>query len=102
MDDLEDLVELHAEPGVERFMGQFDRPRLAEWIALVTADWAEHGYGRLAMIDRATSRLVGRTGLKHWPEFARLRSAGCCTRMRGDRASPPKVRAPACAGASKS
>jgi RimJ/RimL family protein N-acetyltransferase len=43
MDDLDDLAALHAEPGVERFMGQFDRPR---------------------------SRLLGGTGLKHWPEFS--------------------------------
>jgi RimJ/RimL family protein N-acetyltransferase len=70
MDDLDDLVALHAEPGVERFMGTFDRATLAEWIALVGVDWAEYGYGRVAMIDRATRRLLGRTGLKRLPEFA--------------------------------
>jgi RimJ/RimL family protein N-acetyltransferase len=69
IDDLDDLVALHAEPGVERFMGRFDRPRLVEWIRLAEDDWAEYGYGRVAIIDCTTGRFLGRTGLKRWPEF---------------------------------
>ncbi len=70
MADLDELVALHAEPGVEEFMGLFDRGRLIEWIELAELDWAKYGYGRTAMLDRATDRFLGRTGLKHWAEFS--------------------------------
>ena len=69
MNDLDALVALHAEPDVERFMGLFDHPRLIEWIKLAEDDWAKYGYGRAAMVDRATGRFLGRTGLKRWPQF---------------------------------
>jgi RimJ/RimL family protein N-acetyltransferase len=68
-DDLDDLVALHAEPAVERFMGSLDRPRLIEWLSRVERDWSTYGYSRMAMVDRTTDRLIGRTGLKRWPEF---------------------------------
>ncbi len=69
MNDLDELVALHAEPEVGGFMGSFDRARLIEWIRLAEADWAKYGYGRAAIVDRATGRFLGRTGLKRWPQF---------------------------------
>ena len=67
--DADDLVAIHAEPKVERFMGPFDRARVNEWLALVQEDYAEHRPGRLAIIERVTGRLLGRSGLKCWPQF---------------------------------
>jgi RimJ/RimL family protein N-acetyltransferase len=68
-DDVDELVAIHAEPEVIRFMGVFDRARVREWLHQNERDWAEHGYGRLAIAERATGRLLGRSGLKRWPQF---------------------------------
>jgi RimJ/RimL family protein N-acetyltransferase len=68
-EDLDELVAIHAEPEVVRFMGSFDRARTSEWMEQNQRDWTEHGYGRLAIVDRGTGRLLGRTGLKYWPQF---------------------------------
>jgi RimJ/RimL family protein N-acetyltransferase len=68
-EDVDELVAIHAEPEVARFMGAFDRVKVSEWLEQNQRDWSEHGYGRLAMVDRATGRLLGRTGLKYWPQF---------------------------------
>jgi RimJ/RimL family protein N-acetyltransferase len=69
MADLDELVTLHADPRVERFMGGFDRPGIIEWIGLAADDWATYGYGRAAIVDRGSGRLLGRSGLKRWPQF---------------------------------
>jgi pimeloyl-ACP methyl ester carboxylesterase/RimJ/RimL family protein N-acetyltransferase len=67
--DLDELVALHAEPEVMRFWGPFDRVKLIEWVQLTQRDWADRGCGRVAIIERATGRVLGRTGLKYLPEF---------------------------------
>ena len=69
MDDLDEHIAVHAEPEVIRFMGRFDRARLTGWLEQNDADWRRWGYGRLAVVERATGRLLGRSGLKYWPEF---------------------------------
>jgi RimJ/RimL family protein N-acetyltransferase len=69
-DDLDELVAIHAEPDVRRFMGLFDRARMSEWLALVERDYAEGRPARLAVIERVSGRLVGRSGLKYWPQFS--------------------------------
>jgi RimJ/RimL family protein N-acetyltransferase len=69
-DDVDELVAIHAEREVERFMGPFDRARVIEWLALVQEDYAEHRPGRLAIIERVSGRFLGRSGLKYWPQFA--------------------------------
>lgn len=68
-DDIDDLVAIHAEPDVERFMGPFDHARVTEWLAVVQTDYAEHRPGRLAIIERVSGRFLGRGGLKYWPQF---------------------------------
>lgn len=68
-DDLDELVAIHAEPEVARFMGTFDRVEATEFLQQNRRDWSEHGYGRLAVVDRATGRLLGRSGLKYFPQF---------------------------------
>lgn len=69
-DDIDELVAIHAEPEVRRFMGPFDRGRVMEWLALVERDYAEGRPGRLAVIERISGRLLGRSGLKYWPQFS--------------------------------
>ena len=67
--DLDEVVRLHEDPEVARFMGTPDREWLAEWVAGSDKEWAELGYGRMAMLDRANGAFLGRTGLKRWPQF---------------------------------
>jgi RimJ/RimL family protein N-acetyltransferase len=69
MEDLDDLVAIHAEPEVARFMGPFDRVKAIEWMQLDRRDWEKRGYGRLAILERATGRFLGRTGLKYRAQF---------------------------------
>jgi RimJ/RimL family protein N-acetyltransferase len=69
IEDLDELVAIHAEPAVKRFMGRFERPDIMRWMELAERDWEEHGYGRVAIIQRRDGRLLGRTGLKYWLQF---------------------------------
>lgn len=69
IEDLDELVAIHAEPDVKRFMGPFQRPDIMRWMELTEREWEEHGYGRLVIIERRHGRLFGRTGLKYWPQF---------------------------------
>ena len=68
-DDLDDVLEMQADPDVMRFLGQLDRDQAREWLEVTTRQWAEVGYGRAAVIERATGRFIGRAGLRYWPEF---------------------------------
>jgi RimJ/RimL family protein N-acetyltransferase len=67
--DLDALVELQAEPQVSRFMGVYGRAELSEWVKSVLEEWATRGHGRMAIVERDSGRFVGRTGMRHWPEF---------------------------------
>lgn len=67
--DLDDVLEMRADLDVVRFLGPLDRDQAKEWLLGVDRAWAEAGYGRAAIIDRATGRLVGHSGLRYWPEF---------------------------------
>lgn len=68
-DDLDELVRLHEDPLVARFMGSPDREWLEGWLRSSQAEWKERGHGRLAIIERESGEFLGRTGLKHWPQF---------------------------------
>ncbi|HET7445522.1 MAG TPA: GNAT family N-acetyltransferase [Solirubrobacterales bacterium] len=67
--DLDALVELQAEPEVSRFMGAYGRAELSAWVGSVRKEWASRGHGRMAIVERGSGRFVGRTGMRHWPEF---------------------------------
>lgn len=69
LDDLDEVVRLHEDPEVARFMGTPDREWLEGWVAGSDQEWAELGYGRMALLDRASGEFLGRTGLKRWPQF---------------------------------
>lgn len=71
VDDLDELVALQADPEVARFMGSPDRHD-ADWLRGVDEDWQGRGYGRLAIADRNTGLLLGRTGSKYLPQFGEI------------------------------
>jgi RimJ/RimL family protein N-acetyltransferase len=68
--DVDELVEIHANPELERFMGAWDRTRAVEWLSEVDENWRKLGYGRVAITDRGSGRLLGRTGLMYLPQFS--------------------------------
>lgn len=67
--DLDELVRLHEDPAVARYIGTPSRDWLAERIGWSREEWAERGHGLLAIVDRADGGFLGRTGLKYWPQF---------------------------------
>jgi RimJ/RimL family protein N-acetyltransferase len=71
-DDLDELVAIHADPEIERFMDRFGPDEAASWLAGVDRNWSERGYGRVLITDRVTGRLLGRTGLAYFPDFSEI------------------------------
>ena len=69
IDDLDELVALQADPDIVRFMGPFDREQALDWLRRVDQNWQDHGYGRVAVTDRRTGRLLGRSGIMFLEEF---------------------------------
>ena len=67
--DLGRLVELHADPLVQRVFGVVTREEVADWVARARREWAERGHGRVSLFDRESGAFLGRCGLRHWPEF---------------------------------
>jgi RimJ/RimL family protein N-acetyltransferase len=67
--DLDDVAAMHAMPGVIRTMGTFRRPATMSRLEQNEDEWRERGYGLMAIIERATGRFLGRSGLKYWPQF---------------------------------
>jgi RimJ/RimL family protein N-acetyltransferase len=67
--DLDAFVALHADPEVTQFIRPLDRAGSAKRLRLAEREWRQHGYGLLAVLDRASGEFLGRTGLKHWPQF---------------------------------
>ena len=67
--DLDEVIEMHAMPEVIRTMGAYDRLAATARLERNECEWAERGHGLVAIIERATGRFVGRSGLKYWPQF---------------------------------
>lgn len=68
-DDLDELVRLHQDPLVTRFMGSPDRGWLTRWLRSSDEEWEERGHRRLAIVEKESGRFLGRTGLKYWSQF---------------------------------
>jgi RimJ/RimL family protein N-acetyltransferase len=74
-DDFEDLAAIMADPEVMRFLGDgstADRVQAWRSLAFLAGHWALKGYGHFVIEEKATGRLVGRTGLLNpegWPEL---------------------------------
>ncbi|MBV8467570.1 MAG: GNAT family N-acetyltransferase [Burkholderiales bacterium] len=68
LDDAEAFLPLVSLPEVIRYTGEAPRSTVEEVRELLSArqlrDYAVHGFGRLACIERSTGRLVGFSGLK--------------------------------------
>jgi RimJ/RimL family protein N-acetyltransferase len=69
MGDVDELVALHEDPLVARFLGSRDRVWMEGLIRMVDEEWAERGHGRVAAVERESGRFIGRTGLKYWQQF---------------------------------
>ena len=72
-DDLDDWAAIVADPEVQRYTGGV-MSRIEAWLRMAAyhGHWVLSGYGQWAVVDRATSRVVGRAGLwfpPGWPEL---------------------------------
>jgi RimJ/RimL family protein N-acetyltransferase len=67
--DVDEVLALHADPEVKRFIGSLDRMGVRERLELAAAEWAERGHGMFAVSDRVTKEFLGRVALKYWPQF---------------------------------
>jgi RimJ/RimL family protein N-acetyltransferase len=70
IEDLDDFVELHADPEVTRFIRPLDRAEAEERLKRDEREWAERGHGLLAVLAKDSGEFLGRAGLRHWPQFA--------------------------------
>jgi RimJ/RimL family protein N-acetyltransferase len=68
-DDLQEVVAMHAMPEVVRTMGTYERSRTVTRLEQNEQEWRERGYGLVAIVERATGRFLGRSGLKYWRQF---------------------------------
>jgi RimJ/RimL family protein N-acetyltransferase len=69
MHDLDDLLALHSEPEVSRFMGEVDREEAINRLRRDDREWTEYGHGMFALLASDDGRFLGRITLKHWPQF---------------------------------
>ncbi len=69
MGDLDEFVVLHRDPEVVRFVGALDRVQAKERLQASEQEWGARGHGLLAVLDLSSGRLLGRVGLKYWPQF---------------------------------
>lgn len=67
--DLEELVRLHEDREVTRFIRPMGSEEAQARLLLAEREWRERGHGILAVLDRGGGRFLGRTGLKYWPQF---------------------------------
>jgi len=65
VDDLDELVAIHADSDIMRVFGRFALDRARSWLGEVDQNWRDHRYVRVAITDRATGRLLGPTGLAY-------------------------------------
>jgi RimJ/RimL family protein N-acetyltransferase len=68
-EDLDDFAALHADPEVTRFVRPLSRDEADERLRKDEFEWQERGHGLLALCGKGTGALLGRTGLKYWPQF---------------------------------
>jgi RimJ/RimL family protein N-acetyltransferase len=68
-EDVEELVRLHDDPEVAKYMGVRDRDWYEWRVEASQEEWAERGHGFVVVLDAGSGGFLGRTGLKYWPEF---------------------------------
>jgi len=67
--DVDEMAAVYDDPEVVRFIKPLDRTGTADQVARFVDEWQEHGFGILAVVDAATGRFLGRSGLHYWPQF---------------------------------
>lgn len=68
-EDRDALIEIYRDPDVAQFMTPFGPDNADERLLAYEQGWRERRYGVMAIIDRATGVLLGRSGLHYWPQF---------------------------------
>jgi RimJ/RimL family protein N-acetyltransferase len=68
--DLDEVDAMNTMPEVVRTMGAVERTEALARLERNEREWRGRGYGLMAVIERSTGRFLGRSGLKHWPQFA--------------------------------
>jgi RimJ/RimL family protein N-acetyltransferase len=68
--DIAEMVVIQSDPELIRFLGPVDTRTATEWLTEVDRNWTELGYGRLGIVERASGRLVGRSGIMFVEQFA--------------------------------
>lgn len=68
-DDYDDYLALANEPEVARFTLPLSPAEASERLCDTEREWAERGYGRMAILDRNDRRFLGRSGLHLWSQF---------------------------------
>jgi len=63
------LVELHADPRVNRFVPAFTYDQALDRLAGIEQQWTERGHGLCAVELKTTGEFLGRCGLNHWQLF---------------------------------
>ena len=66
---LPDVVSLYEDPEVTRFLKSLDEAGHLQRLLESETMWETRGYGRAALLDRATGRFLGRGGLQYWVHF---------------------------------
>ena len=69
MRDLDDLVALHADPEVSRYMRPLNREEATERLRSDEQDWRRYGHGLFALLASEDGRFLGRVALKYWTQF---------------------------------
>ncbi|WKE66693.1 GNAT family N-acetyltransferase [Gallaecimonas kandeliae] len=73
LEDVPAFLAMNADPEIVRYTGQQPLVSLEEaeaWLkAAPLADYARYGYGRLAVVDKASGQVIGFCGIKFLPEF---------------------------------
>jgi RimJ/RimL family protein N-acetyltransferase len=67
--DLDEYLELHADPDVARYLGEMDRELATRRLEADARTWQERGHGLFKVTHREDDRFLGRVGLRYWPQF---------------------------------
>jgi RimJ/RimL family protein N-acetyltransferase len=70
-EDVEPMAAINADPRVGEWLGGVvSREQTQARLQAYAYHWEERGFGLWAVEERATERLVGRTGLMHWDDWS--------------------------------
>jgi RimJ/RimL family protein N-acetyltransferase len=67
--DVDALAEIYADPSIVHWLGRLTRDDAAMTVERYEHHWEVLGFGRFAVEDRASERLVGRVGVMRQPDW---------------------------------